>query len=168
MEDDKITEVCKKAFEKKSYVGECSGYLRDVAKKLKEENVIAEKVPLVNADGLMDYFKNNWDAIPSGPAAIKLRKKGVFVVVGLKSRDHAPRKKPVIHGHVGIVSEKSIEGAKYPLVWCGGRDDGYSPNGEKAVRGVWRKTDAENVKYYAPRGTLQKMKKEMEEANGSH
>lgn len=165
MGDDKITEVCKKTFQKKSYVGACSGYLRDVAKKLKEENIIAEKLPLVNADGLMDYFKNNWDAISSGPAAIKLRKKGVFVVVGLKSRDHAPRKKPVTHGHVGIVSQESIDGSKYPLVFCGGSGDGYS-QGTRKVRGVWTEEDAKNVKYYAPKGTLQKMKKEMEEANG--
>lgn len=135
----------------------CSGFLKDVAEKM-DVNDIPDSI----ADGIVGYLDKNWDRIPNGKLAVKLASKGVFVIAGSKSNEIGPG---VTHGHVAIVVEGTLYLGKYPLVWAGGGQGGRS-KGKKSVGETWPKATRDTVRYFAPRGTLQKMKKEMEEANG--
>ena len=147
-----LEEACAKHFE--NHKLNCSGFARAVAKELGHD------LPDGNADSIMDNLqKNNWERIADGVTAERLAAKGIFIIVGLKSKDHA--KKGTNYGHVAVVIKGVPLEGKYPYVWCGSKG-GTPSKGKLAVRGTWRRDDAPKVQYYAPPGTLAKLKAEKE------
>lgn len=150
--DSNIIEACKKNYE--AHQANCSGFARAVAKDL------GHTLPPGNADSIMDYLpQKNWERIPDGVSAEKLAAKGIFVIVGLKSKDHA--KKGTRYGHVSVVTGGNLVEGKYPLVWSGSIGGPVARSkGTKSVVGIWRRVDASNVQYYAPPGTLAKLRAE--------
>lgn len=154
-----LVEACKNHYE--SHQANCSGFVRAVAKDL------GHTLPPGNADSIMNYLpKNHWERIPDGVSAERLAAKGIFVIVGLKSKDH--EKKGTRYGHVSVVAGGNLVEGKYPLVWSGSIGGPVAQSkGTKSVVNIWRRADAGNVIYYAPPGTLAKLKAEENGSNSS-
>lgn len=154
-----IEDACDKNYEKNK--NNCSGFVKAVAKEL------GYALPSGNADSIMENLpKNKWERIPDGASAERLAAKGVFVIVGLKSKDHM--KEDTHYGHVSVVIKGNLVEGKYPLVWSGSIGGPVAQSkGNKSVARIWRRADAANVKYYAPPGTLAKLKAEQDGKNAS-
>ncbi len=139
MTKEAILAACKKHFDLHS--DDCSGFVRAVAKEL--------GYPLYgNANALVDHLEGNWKKVDLA-TAVKLAQDGTLIIGALKSSEHSP---PRNNGHVVIVVDGALYNGKYPPVW-GGSIAAAQSKGTKTVGEVWRKTDRDAVRYYAPPGS---------------
>jgi hypothetical protein len=140
-----IVEKCKAAWEEKTSAGlvnknNCSGFLKGVAQKLGVSMPAA-----ANADGLIDFMKNQgWTKLASGADAAQKAGGGMFVVAGLKASEHSPARS---NGHVAIVVSGTLYRGIYPKCW-GGSIGGAQSQGTKSTGEVWNRTDRNSVVYY--------------------
>jgi hypothetical protein len=139
MTKEAILAACKKHFDLHS--DDCSGFVRAVAKELRYSLS-------GNADAIVDQLKGSWKEVNLA-TAVKLAQEGTLVIAGLKASDHSP---PRNNGHVAIVVDGALYNGKYPPVW-GGSIGSAQSKGTKTVGEVWRKTDRDAVRYYAPPGS---------------
>ncbi len=119
---------------------DCSGFLRDVALRLGYSLS-------GNADALVDTFRRSWREIDGIALAMQEVRAGRFVVAGLRSDEHAPKRQ---NGHVAVIVDGPLYQGKYPRCWCGSIGSAQS-KGTKSVGEVWNQTDRDNVGYFEPR-----------------
>ena len=141
-------------------VGNCSGFLKQVAKELGILGV-DKAVPEDRANQIIEYISSRsefWTYIgvgkTDGVKAATEASKGYFVVAVLKGSEHSDHREA---GHVAIVLPPPTLDL-YPYVICSGGKYGSS-DGSKAVYtpkvfGVWKEEDAANVKYYETKTTF--------------
>ena len=140
-----IVKACQECWELKTSAGlankgNCSGFLKGVAEKL-GVNITQS----ANADGLIDFMKNQkWTEISSGSDAAAKASAGMFVVAGLKSSEHKPAR---THGHVAVVVSGTMYRGKYPKCWCGSIG-GAQSQGTKSTGEIWNNKDRDSVVYY--------------------
>ncbi len=140
-----IVEKCKTAWNEKTSAGlankdNCSGFIKGVAQKL------GISMPMyANADGLIDYMKNQgWTKLASGAVAAQKAATGMFVVAGLKASQHQPARG---NGHVAVVVSGALYRGAYPKCW-GGSTGGAQSQGTKSIGEVWNRADRDSVVYY--------------------
>jgi hypothetical protein len=123
-----------------SNLADCSGFLRDVGLRL-------GYVLSGNADTLIDTFRRSWRELDSIALVLQEVRAGRFVVAGLKSDDHTPKRQ---HGHVVVIVDGPLYRGKYPRCWCGSIGAAQS-KGTKSIGEVWSASDRDNVCYFEPR-----------------
>lgn len=138
-----ITNKCEESWEEEfipsiKNKNNCSGFVKSVANKL---NI---SIPQVQADGIVDFIKNTWAKIDTGPDAVRKAKEGYFVLAGLKSSDHSISTN---QGHIVIVIDGPLYHNKYPICW-GGSTGSAQSKGNKSIGEVWNRIDRDKVIYY--------------------
>lgn len=138
-----LVQACKDSWDDSNLTGvpnstNCSGFVRSVAGRLNKLIVGGQ------ADDLVSYMVNNWQAVASGTDAAALAQQGVLVVAGLKSSDHTPARN---NGHVAVIVPGPLYHGKYPCCWCGSSGSAQS-QGDKSVGEVWNRSDRDNVVYH--------------------
>jgi hypothetical protein len=137
-----------------SEAGNCSGFLKKVAKEL---GILGpnKAIPEDRANQIIEYIGSHsdvWKYIGKGETdgvkAANEAGKGYLVVAVLKGSEHTDHREA---GHVAIILPPPTLD-KYPYIICSGGKWGTS-DGSKAVYtpkvgGVWTQDDAVNVKYY--------------------
>ena len=141
-------------------VGNCSGFLKKVAKEL---GILGanKAIPEDRANQIIEFISSHpdfWEYVgvgkKEGLKAATEASKGYFVVAVLKGSEHSDHREA---GHVAIVLPPPMIDV-YPRVICSGGKYGSS-DGSKAVYtpmvyGVWTAVDALNVKYYKTKNTF--------------
>jgi len=118
----------------------CSGFVKDVAKK------IGVSLPqTADADGIVDEINSKWIKLDSGKEAAQQASYGTFVLAGLRSTDHSPKR---AHGHIVVIVDGPLYHQEYPKCW-GGSTGGFTCQGDKSVGEVWNQSDRDSVVYYA-------------------
>ncbi|HKQ68486.1 MAG TPA: hypothetical protein VJT73_04065 [Polyangiaceae bacterium] len=116
---------------------DCSGFLKKVVSDLGH--------PLTGtADALVDYFRKNFTRVETIPEVMQLVKQNRFVVAGLKSGEHNPKR---ANGHVVVIVDGLLYRGKYPKCW-GGSIGAAQSQGTKSVGEVWNTRDRDNVQYF--------------------
>ncbi len=144
---DCILKACRDSWDEsfvKGFVNRdnCSGFLKAVAKKL---GVPVDETAV--ADGLVDLFAadpESWTPLASGAEAARAAETGTFVVAGLRSDEHRPKRG---QGHVVIVVPGPLYRSLYPTCW-GGSTGGAQSKGTKSVGEVWNRVDRDAVRYW--------------------
>ena len=100
-----------------------------------------------NADALVDTFRLNWREIEEVGRVLLEVRVGRFVVAGLRSDEHTPKRS---NGHVAVVVDGPLYHGKYPRCWSGSIGSAQS-KGTKSVGEIWNQNDRDNVSYFEPR-----------------
>ena len=145
-----LLKACEAAWEEEWVSGtknknNCSGFLKSVAKKM------GASLPDQQADGLVNYLKNNWTPVKSGSEARTKAVTGTLVVGGLKSDE---QKKHPNQGHVAVVVGGALYREKYPKCW-GGSTGSAQSKGTLSIGEVFAVADRDKVAYYEPKTTSQ-------------
>lgn len=97
------------------------------------------------ADDIVDQIHGpEWTRLGSGVEAAAAAAADLFVVAGLRSRDHDP---PRHHGHVAVVVAGPLAHGRYPTGYWGSL--GGSPGAEKTLNFSWNTRDRDSVVYAA-------------------
>ena len=121
--------------------GDCSGFVRAVALRL-------GFVLTGNADAIVDALRRNWRELDDVPRVLREVRAGKFVIAGLKSSEHTPKKD---HGHVVVVVDGLLYRGEYPRCWSGSAKSIARSDGAKSVGEIWNQTDRDNLSYFEPR-----------------
>ena len=145
MSDSCIVDKCTESWNETTSAGlinknNCSGFLKCIANKLGVTMPSA-----ADANGLVDFMKlQQWKVLATGADAAFQASNGMFVVAGLRSDEHSPKRS---HGHVGVVVSGAMYRGIYPKCWCGSIGSAQS-QGTKSVGEIWNKKDRDSVVYY--------------------